>query len=117
MTTLLLLPGDGIGPEIVAATCGVLERADQVFGLGLRLEEAEIGFPALIRHGTTIPGAVIDAALKADGLVLGPVFAGIEPQPDDGHEVGVLPMGEGGRILRDSSERAAEPPQVEEAVW
>lgn len=84
MTTLLLLPGDGIGPEIVAATCGVLERADQVFGLGLRLEEAEIGFPALIRHGTTIPGAVIDAALKTEGLVLGPVSHNAYPPITEG---------------------------------
>ena len=43
-TTLLVLPGDGIGPEIVAATVDVLHEADRRFGLGLAYETAAIGF-------------------------------------------------------------------------
>ena len=86
MTRLLLLPGDGIGPEIVAATRTVLEAADQAFGLGLKLQEAEIGFAALNRNGTTIPTHVIEAARAADGIVLGPVSHNDYP-----------PVAEGGR--------------------
>src|ERR1700694_5506674 len=39
-TTLLVLPGDGIGPEIVAATIEVLQAADRQFKLGLVYETA-----------------------------------------------------------------------------
>ena len=40
---LVVLPGDGIGPEIVSATLTVLKAADERFGLGLELEEHAIG--------------------------------------------------------------------------
>lgn len=86
MTRLLLLPGDGIGPEIVAATERVLEAASAAHGLGLALERAEVGFAALEAAGTTIPDAVIDAARGADGIVLGPVSHNAYP-----------PVAEGGR--------------------
>lgn len=86
MTRLLLLPGDGIGPEIVLATRDVLSAADQAFGLGLKLEEAQIGFVALKAHGSTIPDDVIAAARSADGVILGPVSHNDYP-----------PVAEGGR--------------------
>ena len=82
---LILLPGDGIGPEIVAATRRVLIAADAAFGLGLVLDEAEIGFVAHARHGSTIPDAVLDRCRAADGIVLGPVSHNDYP-----------PVGEGG---------------------
>ena len=41
---LLVLPGDGIGPEITRATLGVLEAADSRFKLGLSFEPRDIGF-------------------------------------------------------------------------
>ena len=40
---LLVLEGDGIGPEITAATLAVLRAADAKFALGLSLESASIG--------------------------------------------------------------------------
>ena len=40
---LLVLPGDGIGPEITEATVFVLKAADRRFGLGLGFEFREIG--------------------------------------------------------------------------
>lgn len=70
---ILLLPGDGIGPEIAAATLTVLEAADRRFTLGLRFSQAEIGLATLKSAGTTLPQAVMDAARRADGVVLGPV--------------------------------------------
>ena len=70
---LLVLPGDGIGPEITAATVPVLEAADRAFGLGLEIEYADIGFAALDRHGTTLPDGVLDQARAADGILLGPI--------------------------------------------
>ena len=70
---LLLLPGDGIGPEITAATEQVLGAAGRRFGLTLALDRMDIGFAALDATGSTIPPAVIAAARLADGVVLGPV--------------------------------------------
>ncbi len=73
MIRLLLLPGDGIGPEITAATRAVLEAADRRFGLSLACTEAEIGLASLASLGTTLPDAVLEAARTSDGIVLGPI--------------------------------------------
>lgn len=72
MPDLLILPGDGIGPELVEATERVLDVASQRFGLGLQMRRMEIGFAALETLGTTMPDEVLDAARAADGVVLGP---------------------------------------------
>jgi 3-isopropylmalate dehydrogenase len=81
---LLLLPGDGIGPEIMAVTREVLARADQRFRLGLRFETHEVGLAALAKSGNTLPDAVIEACRKADGFVLGPVGHHDYPPRDKG---------------------------------
>ncbi|TDH59928.1 isocitrate/isopropylmalate dehydrogenase family protein [Dankookia rubra] len=73
MTRILVLPGDGIGPEITAATLKVLEAADRRFGLGLRFEQRDIGFAALEKHGTTLPEEVMDLAREVDATLLGPI--------------------------------------------
>ena len=69
---ILVLPGDDIGPEITAAAVAVLERANEVFSLGLSLHRREIGVASYKRIGTTLPDEVIEEALSADGVVLGP---------------------------------------------
>ncbi len=70
---LVVLPGDGIGPEITAVTLDVLRRADALFSLGLSFEQQDVGFARLAREGSTCPPAVVEAARSADGVVLGPV--------------------------------------------
>jgi 3-isopropylmalate dehydrogenase len=69
---ILVLPGDGIGPEITAATLAVLRAASDRFGLGLALDQDVVGHESLRRHGTTVRPGVLEAARKADGLILGP---------------------------------------------
>jgi 3-isopropylmalate dehydrogenase len=69
---LLVLPGDGIGPEITKATLRVLQEADRKFRLGLQISEEAVGHESLKRYGTTVRDGLLDDALKADGLVLGP---------------------------------------------
>jgi 3-isopropylmalate dehydrogenase len=81
---LLILEGDGIGPEIVGATRLVLEAADRTFGLDLVLDEAAIGFAALKVLGTTIPDDVVEAALAADGVVMGPISHNDYPPVEKG---------------------------------
>jgi len=70
---LVVLPGDGIGPEITAATVAVLEAVSNRFDLGLRLEHDVAGHASLARHGTTVRPELLEKVQAADGLVLGPM--------------------------------------------
>ena len=69
---LIVLPGDGIGPEITAATLGVLRAADKRFRLELELVEDVVGHESLKRHGTTVRPGLLETVKRADGLILGP---------------------------------------------
>ncbi len=88
---LLVLEGDGIGPEICAATLAVLKAADARFVLGLEFEHAPIGFTALAASGSTFPEATWARAQAADGIVLGPVSHNDYPPRSAG---GLNPSGE-----------------------
>ena len=69
---LLVLAGDGIGPEITAATLSVLRAASDRFSLGVRIEEAPVGHAGLRAVGSTIHADIVEKARKAEGVVLGP---------------------------------------------
>jgi 3-isopropylmalate dehydrogenase len=69
---LLVLAGDGIGPEITAATLAVLRAVSERFALQLRIEEAAIGHAGLRAHGSTIHADIVEKARRAEGIVLGP---------------------------------------------
>lgn len=88
--TFLCLPGDGIGPEVMAATEAVVAAAARAAGLSLTLETAEIGFPALEAEGTTLPERVVARAKAVDGVILGPVSHNAYPPVSEG---GVNPSG------------------------
>jgi 3-isopropylmalate dehydrogenase len=81
---LLVLPGDGIGPEITQATLGVLDEANRMFDLRLRFDSADIGFAALERTGTTFPDEVLERARRSDGILLGPISHMDYPARDRG---------------------------------
>jgi 3-isopropylmalate dehydrogenase len=87
---ILVLPGDGIGPEITEATIEVLNAADRRFGLNIELERDEVGFAALAASGSTCPPDVIERARAADGVILGPVSHNEYPPVAEG---GVNPSG------------------------
>jgi isocitrate/isopropylmalate dehydrogenase len=84
MMQLLVLPGDGIGPEITQATIAVLEAADRRFKMNLSFETREIGFAALEKYGTTCPDAVLARAREVDGIILGPISHLDYPARDQG---------------------------------
>src|SRR5262249_52367573 len=65
---IVVMEGDGIGPEITAATMAVLGAAGRVFKLGLSFTPVAIGLAALRAQGTTLPPAAVDAAKAADGV-------------------------------------------------
>ena len=96
MIRLLVLPGDGIGPEIAAATRLVVEAAADACGAALRFETMEIGFSALASEGTALPARVVEAARAADGVILGPVSHLDYPPVAEG---GVNPSGALRRVL------------------
>jgi 3-isopropylmalate dehydrogenase len=83
---LVAMKGDGIGPEIVDATLGMLRAAADAFNLTLDIAFADIGFASLDKTGTTITNDVVAQARSADGVILGPVSHNDYP-----------PLAEGGR--------------------
>jgi 3-isopropylmalate dehydrogenase len=70
---LLILPGDGIGPELTAATMKVLTAVNGKHGLGLSFPVEEIGLGPLKKTGTTLPVHVLERARQAHGVLLGPI--------------------------------------------
>jgi 3-isopropylmalate dehydrogenase len=81
---LLILPGDGIGPETTAATMQVLEAINRKYSLGLVFRTEEIGLVALKKLGTTMPPQILELARKAHGVLLGPVSHNEYPPRDKG---------------------------------
>jgi 3-isopropylmalate dehydrogenase len=81
---ILALPGDGIGPEIVAASLEVLLSASQVYGLEVHIDQDDIGFASLEKHGTTLRDDLLEKARSYDGLILGTVSHADYPRPDKG---------------------------------
>ena len=73
MAKLLILPGDGIGPEIVAEALRVLEGLRSLAAFDPDLEFADIGGAALEVHGVPLPEATLSAARSADAILLGAV--------------------------------------------
>jgi isocitrate/isopropylmalate dehydrogenase len=87
---LVVMEGDGIGPEITAATLAVVQAADRRFGLGLTYPPITIGLASLRANGTTLTDAAVDAARAADGVILGPVDHNAYPRVVEG---GINPSG------------------------
>ncbi len=81
---ICVLPGDGIGPDITAATVDVLTAIDGRLSLGLTFETHAIGLATLDAVGTTLPASVLDACSDADGVILGPVSHASYPPEDEG---------------------------------
>ena len=65
---IVLLPGDGIGPEIVAAARRLLEALG-----GFRFEEHLVGGGSIDAHGTALTEEVLEACREADAVLLGAV--------------------------------------------
>jgi 3-isopropylmalate dehydrogenase len=66
---IAVLPGDGIGPEVVAEAVAMLEA----LGLGLSFEEASVGGAAYKSYGHPLPPATLDLARRADAILFGAV--------------------------------------------
>jgi len=71
--SILLLPGDGIGPEVVAQARRVLERVADLYKLIIELDEANLGGVAIEREGRAYPQSTQIKARSAAALLLGAV--------------------------------------------
>jgi 3-isopropylmalate dehydrogenase len=70
---IVVLPGDGVGPEVAAETVRVLAAVSDLFDLGLSFEEALIGGIAYDETGKPLPDETLTACRAADAVFLGAV--------------------------------------------
>src|SRR5918998_6160699 len=70
---ILLLPGDGIGPEVVGAAREVVDVAAEHFGVEVRYEERKIGGVAIREEGDPVSDETLEAARASDSVLLGAV--------------------------------------------
>jgi len=71
--TIVLLPGDGIGPEVTHAAATVLRECAHEFHHQFDFEEQPVGGAGIDVTGTPLPNATLDACKKADAVFLGAV--------------------------------------------
>nr|WP_297458256.1 3-isopropylmalate dehydrogenase [uncultured Halomonas sp.] len=69
---ILVLPGDGIGPEITAEAVKILNACRET-GLDIELEEGLVGGAGYDAHGEPLPAETLDKAKVADAILLGAV--------------------------------------------
>ena len=70
---IAILPGDGIGTEIVAEAVKVLKVIDKEFGLKMEMESALVGGAAFEAHGHPLPPATLKLAMDSDAVLFGAV--------------------------------------------
>jgi len=87
---LAVMQGDGIGPEITAATLDVLNAAATLWQIEFVFQDVPVGLGALAGHGTTFPEGSFEAAKAADGVILAPVSHNQYPPVNEG---GINPSG------------------------
>src|SRR3954447_9366799 len=73
MPSIILLPGDGIGPEVVSAAGRVLDAVCARFSLDIRTETRLMGGAALKQGLPALPPETLDACRAADAVLLGAV--------------------------------------------
>ncbi len=81
---LIVLPCDGIGPEIVGSAMDVLGAANSAFKLDLSFDYDDVGFESLEKFGTTLRRDVLERAKTYDGIILGTQSHADYPIPEKG---------------------------------
>ncbi|MCE2998336.1 MAG: 3-isopropylmalate dehydrogenase, partial [Betaproteobacteria bacterium] len=70
---IVLLPGDGIGPEVTAQAVRILESIAEKFGHDFVFQSKKIGGIAIYETGDALPQDTTDACKKSDAILLGAV--------------------------------------------
>jgi 3-isopropylmalate dehydrogenase len=73
MINIVVLPGDGIGPEVTAEALRCLEQLSDQRDLDIRLTMHDFGGVAIDRHGDPLPPETLEACRNADAILLGAV--------------------------------------------
>ena len=68
-----LIPGDGIGPELTAATLEILNAVQQRFNIGLEIIEVEAGDRCFAKNGVALPEETVDVIRNSHACMKGPV--------------------------------------------
>lgn len=70
---IAVLPGDGIGPEVVAEARRCLEAIATRFGHSFELSEAAVGAAGMDRHGDPLPQSTLELARRSDAVLFGAI--------------------------------------------
>ena len=70
---ILLLPGDGIGPEVIAEVKKIIEWLNKNKSLDFEIDQDLVGGTAYDKHGTPITDEVFYKALESEAIILGAV--------------------------------------------
>jgi len=73
MSKILVLPGDGIGPEIIAEAVKVLHTINVLFDAGIVIDNGLVGGAAYDEHGQPLPAETLAKASDCDAILLGAV--------------------------------------------
>jgi hypothetical protein len=72
---IAVLPGDGIGPEVMAQALKVLEAVRSRFAMKITTSHYDVGGIAIDNHGTPLPKATVEGCENADAVLFGSVAA------------------------------------------
>lgn len=70
---IAILPGDGIGPEVMAQAYKILHVIHKRFGVRITTSEYDVGGTAIDRHGSPLPNGTIMGCEQADAILFGSV--------------------------------------------
>ncbi|WP_136796537.1 MULTISPECIES: 3-isopropylmalate dehydrogenase [Desulfosediminicola] len=95
MKKIAVLPGDGIGPEVMAEAIKVLDAAQKKFSFELSYEFADVGGIAIDNHGQALPPSTLELCENSDailfGSVGGPKWESLPPQ-EQPERAALLPL-------------------------
>lgn len=80
MSRIAVLPGDGIGPEVMAEATKVLHAVATKFGVAMEFEHALVGGAAYDAHGEHFPAVTLDVCERADAILFGSVGGPVHEQ-------------------------------------
>ncbi len=73
MNKIAVLPGDGIGPEVMEQAVKVLKKVSTLYGFSLEYEYADVGGAAIDNHGKALPDSTIALCEQSDAILFGSV--------------------------------------------
>ncbi len=73
MNKIAVLPGDGIGTEVMEQAIRILKKASDIYGFALEFEYAHVGGAAIDNHGKALPDSTLSLCEQSDAILFGSV--------------------------------------------